>query len=80
MKKKHNGSIKARTPAKIQGNWRMRKRQSLKATGHISEGKRFHHSANPSLFSFNGSFPHFTVECGFPPKIKTTIFGAVFVQ
>ena len=39
---KHNGSIKARRPAKIRGNWRMHKRQSLNATGHIGEGKRFH--------------------------------------
>ena len=50
--------------------------------GHIGEGKRFHHSASPSLFTFNASlfsFYYFTVERGFPPKIKTTIFGVVLV-
>ena len=61
--------------AKIRGNWKERGRQIL---GHIGEGKRFHHSAILSLFTFNASFfsfYYFTVECGFPPKIKTTILG-----
>ena len=30
--------------------------------------------------SFIVSFSHFTVECSFPPKIKTAIFGVVLVQ
>ena len=62
----------------------MLKRQSLNATVYISEGKRFHHRANPSLLFecvFCFSFCHFTVQCSFPPKIRTSIFGVtVLVQ
>ena len=51
----------------------------LQAT--LAEGKWSHHCAgSSSLFNFNGFFCHCTVECGFPPKIRTTIFGVVLVQ
>ena len=50
----------------------------LQAT--LAEGKSSHHCAgSPSLFTFNGFFCHFTVECGFPPKIRR-IFGVVLAE
>ena len=51
----------------------------LRAT--LVEGKRFHHSANFSPFTFSVSFCYLTMESGFPPEIKTGIFGVmVLVQ
>ena len=47
----------------------------------LVEGKRFHHSANFSPFTFSVSFCYLTMESGFPPEIKTAIFGVtVLVQ
>ena len=39
-----------------------------------------HYVDSTSLYTFNGSFCHFTGACSFPPKIRTTILGVVLVQ
>ena len=68
---------------KIRGNWKGRGRQIWSTWATLVKVSVF--TIVPVLLSLLlmplfFSFYYFTVECGFPPKIKTTIFGVVLVR